>query len=428
MTKNIFSTLVIAFSLFALTSCDRAGNNTPDPQPLTKVHFDIWTPLEAPSVMTTRNYLVGRATSLDFGVMDFEGKGADLSDKLNPETFMRGRYYYQISKDGRFGKYRIHGDRLEVLSEFPFTTFRQGKFAHAWIDDRTVVLMGTTATPYDKVLWSKIDVEQMKEVAHGTLNLKTTPPNARVGYSSAGMLAYRTSDNMLMYFFNINENKGKRLDATPEFYLAFVDAKTMRVEKEVSENRASMMGSTSYGELRQNKSFFDEKGDYYIVCNSLLKGELNGQGKVITTAMNSALLRVKNGTLDFDRSYNAYDHPRGKILTVNYLNNGKALLYMQDPKVATPDNPVWDSKTNPYVYYWEIVDLRTMEVTRLRDIPYGNGNFSQLAVVSGQKAYLANNAKDESAVYIYDIATGKISKGMTLAKGFTFERIVPMVD
>lgn len=416
--------LLILLSITFLTACDSETpkpSPTPEPQPMEGKHFDLWIPIAGNAGMRETNCVVKRVASLDEGVVDIKGTGVDLSEKLFPHTIIKDGYYYQISKEKRFGKYKISENRLETVKEIPFTTLKERRYTHTWLDDKTLVLMGANGSS-DKILWIKIDAETMRILSEGALDLPAPNPDTE-HFNTSGLAAYRKSDNTILYSFNYKSSKKRFKNMRGEFYMAFINPSDMAVKEVVSENRAEFMASTAYGELRQDKSFFDENDNYYIACNSVLPGEGTN------TAQHGALLRVNNGTMEFDKSFNGYNRSRGKIITVNYLNNGKAILYMQDPEYTT-QNRVWSSKTNPYVFYWLVVDLNSGSIVDLKDeIPFSNGNFSQLAVIVGNKAYLGVNPENAAACfYIYDIPTGKVTKGLSLAEGYKLDRVVLMKD
>ena len=91
----------------------------------------------------------------------------------------------------------------------------------------------------------------------------------------------------------------------------------------------------------QSKSFFTPEGDYYLACNSVLKGATSN------TQQYGSLLRIKKGETDFDKSYKGYNYPKGKIVTVDYLGNEKALLYIQDPEYTKAKGWGEDYKQEP---------------------------------------------------------------------------------
>lgn len=419
MKKYSFFTL-LSLLLVTFTGCDETSNPKPI-DPIEGKHFDIWAPLGGNAGMGTLDCLVQSVKSLDEGEMDFKGSGVDLTGKINPHTIIKGKHYYHVTKEARFGKYQIVDNQLIIVKEIPFSQLKDRRHTHAWLNDRTLLLVGSNGSS-DKIIWVKIDAEEMKIVDEGELELPQ-PPIDHV-YNTSGIAAYRKADNMILYGFkyNLSSNQTGATNQVNEFCMAFITADNMKTVKTVTENRAQMMATTAYGELRQNKAFFDENGDYYLACNSVLQGEGT------TTAQHGALLRIKKGETEFDKNYNAYTRERGKIITTTYLNNGKALLYMQDP-LYTTDTKVWNSKTNPYVFYWLMVDLKTLEITDLKDIPFSNGNFSQLSVVVGKKAYFGVNPKnDKTAIYTYDTETGKINKGATLSEGYVIDRLVFIED
>lgn len=422
MKKISFYALMLALSFMTFVSCGNTPepNPTPEPDPTEGMHFDIWTPVGGNAGAGQVDCIVKRTTSLESGELDFKGSGVDLSQKLYPTTIVKGKYYYFVSKDARLGKYQITENGIVTVKEIPFPTLKERRHSQTWINDNTLLLVGSNGES-DKIVWAKINTETMTVAAEGELNLPE-PPKGQV-YNTSGMVAYRKSDNKVIYFFKYNKAGGTAgTEPKPEFYASFINASDMSTLKTVTETRADQMASTAYGELRQEKSFFDENGDYYIACNNVLPDEGT------TTAQSGALLRIKKDADEFDKTYNAYTRERGKIVTSTYLNNGKALLYMQDPMYTT-GNKVWNSTSNPYVYYWLIVDLKTLAVTDLKDIPFCNGNYSQLSLAAGKKAYFGVNPKEgKSSVYVYDISTEKITKGLTLAEGFLIDRIVWVED
>lgn len=412
---NYVWALLFALMCVPFTACEDNNDAAAEADPLETAHFDIWVTIGSTSGMgKVTTQLVQGVKSLDEQTsIDFEGKGADVSAKLNPETIVKGQYYYQIPKEkDRFGKYRIKDNQIEVVKEFAFeqNTLKDRRFTHAWINDTTLVLLGSNG-PSDKILWIKVNAHQMTIVAEGELALPALPAGG--AFNLAGIAAYRQADHTLMYSYANSKDKTR-------FYMAFVKPDNMSVEKVVEESRAQFMAGTAYGELMQSKSFFDADGNYYLACNSILPNATKD------TQQYGTLLRINKGEKAFDATYVGFQKhaaSHGKIVTAQYLTRGKALLYVQDPIYTGAAG--WGSDFN---CYYAILDLTTDALT-IPDLPFSEGTFSQRSVILGKKAYIGVNPKESApTVHIYDIASGTLTKGMTIAEGYAFDRIVDLQD
>ena len=426
--------LMFAFVSVAFTACsDDEPENKPEtpeipenPTPEFSTHFDIWVTVGGSTSMgTSDTYLVkSNIKDLTQGTLDFKDNGIDITATLYRETIIKGKYYYQIPQLGdRFGKYQLVDDKIETIWEFPFTTFEPRRFSHCWIDDNTLLLMGASGSS-DKIIWAKINTET-RASEEGVIDFDSFP-EALPGeyeegraetYNTSGVAAYRESDGRILYSFVFNKGSAMRGSSRGKFYMAFIDPSNMSVEAVTAEDRADMMAATAYGELLQEKAFFDNNGDYYLACNSYLPNSTS------TTQQSGALLRVKNGEKEFDKSYNGYPYEKGKLVSINNLNNGKALLYIQDPDHTNAAG--WGATFN---CYYSILDLETGAKEDL-PLPANQGTFAQFATVAGDIAYIGVYPETEdTAIWIYDIASGELTKGMTIAEGYALDRILTVED
>ncbi len=402
-----------AWCSLSLSSCSKDEPEVPvNPEtPQQTTHFDIWVTVGSTGGMGSDGaVLVKSVDSLTVQpLIDFKNDGVDVTKKIKEETIFKGKYYYQVPVgDDRFGKYRIAGNKLEVVAERPFAknTFKSRFYTHAWLDETTLVIMAANGSK-DKVIWTKLNAENMTILSEGELSLEILEGDT---FSSSGLAAYRKSDNKIIYLFQHKKE-------TKHFYAAFINAKDMKVEKEVKEDRAEQMAGTAYGELLQDKLFFDEQEDLYIACNNKLPKAKK------TTEQYGRLLRIKKGATDFDKGYQGYAYDKGKIVTASYLTAGKALLYIQDPEYTHAAG--WGKAYNSY---YAILDLATGKKSEIQYngnvLPYCSGTFSQRSVVVGDKAYIGvNPEKERPCVYIYDIKSGKIEKGLEITEGYGFDRI-----
>lgn len=421
--------MLLAFVSTTFTGCSDNNNPSPDPAPDPTPtpgqthHFDIWVTYGETGGMSSNAPILIKTnvTDLTQGHLDFNDNGYEASTSLYQETIIKGKYYYQIPKSsaGRFGKYQLKNDKLEKIWDFPFTTFDARKYTHCWVNDKTLILMGASGKS-DKVLWAKIDTETPKLIEEGIIDFSAFPealpaefePGKMETYSTSGIAAYRKSDDRILYSFVFNKGSAMKGTSRGKFHMAFINPANMSVEAVATENRAEMMSGTAYGELLQQKAFFDENDDYYLTCNSVLPNATN------KTQQKGALLRVKKGERAFDASYNGYKYDSGKLVSINNLGNGMAILYIQDPQHTNASG--WGSTFN---CYYSILNLATGVKTDL-DLPASNGTFSQFAAVLGDVAYIGVHPESgENAIWIYNIKSGELKKGMTVAKGFPLARI-----
>lgn len=425
MKKN-FATLLIS-SLLTLGLLSSCGEDTPNPTP-TPVEaegFDLWIPIKGATGKTQKEYdqnIIVRAKDLTKGTISIKGKGADTGGTaLTPHIVYRDGYYYGVSREGNFGKFEV-GTTVRTIKEFPLPMIKDRQFSHAWLDRKTLVLVGSTGKQKE-LSWARIDTQEMKLLASGTLALKA-PAEDEI-FCASGLLGYRQSDNTLIfphiYIAKKRSDRAKKLRG--EIYVAFIDAATMQVKAVDTDKRADWLGSMSFGDNRTCNTFTDKAGNFYFVAAKILKETTRPS----TTAQRSLILRVNSGAMETDKSYDAYDQPRGKIIDLTPVSEDEVMLYVQDPKQATPDNPIWDSKNNRYVFFWQIMNLRTHKVRRIEGVPLSVGNFSHFAAPSAGKVYLGTNvASGNNCIYIYDLKSGKVSKGAELEAGFEIERIVPV--
>ena len=159
---------------------------------------------------------------------------------------------------------------------------------------------------------------------------------------------------------------------------------------------------------------FDESGNLYLASLS------NDADKV----ERSHLLKIKAGEKDFDPDYDGFKTD-GKLLSIEYLGNNKVLAYAREDELGT--------SIDSYSHYYAIIDLTNKSYTRLSyngtDLPYSSGRFSQRTAIAGGKAYIGVNPKDSNpCIYIYDIATGTVTKGREIAEGYYFEQIRVLED
>ena len=422
---SFFYSLATALTLaVAFTSCSNSDESTtngaPDPDPVVGVHYDLVATLPDPTsgkihggMSKDKGHVQLSLSSLDdaSATITFNGQGAEITD-YTMECICKGKYIYQIPITRNcFSKLQFKDNQMQVVQEQPFqtNTYKARNYTHAWLNDNTLLIMATDGD-HKQVLWTKLNTDDMRIVSEGTLSIAVADDYNVL--TTSGIAAYRKSDNKLFYFYyNKKETSGSsKTTNEPFFRIAVINPETMAVEQEIINQEAAQTQGSAYGELLQQTTFFDENDNLYISCFNTVSKKSYG-----------CLLRIKKGEFNFESGYNAFPESKGKLLTVQYLGNGKALAYSGDNAVG--------SSINDIAYYYSIVDLNAKSVQRLQyngaDIAYSGGSFSQRSVVNSSegKAYFGVDTTDELCIYIYDIATGNVTKGAKIADGYGFDQI-----
>lgn len=407
---SFLKTSVFATVLFTFAACsnETPGGGSEEPEPAGKVHFDIFMSVgEHGGMGGGENTIVKSVESLtaDQPMIDIQGSGVELNP-YTIELISKGKYYYQIpSKQTRFTKFQILNNKIEVVQEQPFVvnSYTERKYAHAWLDDKTLLIMAANGDA-DKIIWTKLNAEDMSILAEGTLELPL--PQGAAVFTTTGILTYNEKVGKLYYFYYGKDKAGRKGMPTSNFLTAVINPSDMKVESNKVNALAAEMAGSSYGQLLQECVTYDEAGNLYLAAFTK-KGELE----------EGCLLRINKGESDFDPSYNGYPNADGKLCTVQYLGNGKALTYARNQSA--------DAGRDTYSLYYSIVDLKTGERTRLacdgKEVGYSSGRFSQRSVVVNGKAYIGVNTEASTCIYIYDIATGVTEKGADIAQGYYFD-------
>lgn len=426
-TLLAFMAVMMALSFTACSDDDP----TPTPDPGINegdYHFDLFVTVDKHGGMSSKNTTIVKSTAAltaDQGVISVKRAGSELGE-YSMESITKGKYYYQIpSTSDRFVKYQIKNNTIQVIAERPFktNTYKVRSYTHAWIDDNTLVIMSTNGTK-DKVLYTKLNAEDLTILAEGELEIPA--PTDWTKLTSSGILTYRQSDKKLYYFYYWKEKAGQTVasEQEPRFHVAVINPSTMKVEEDSTSPVDGEMAGSAYGELMQDCVMYDEAGNLYLAC-------FHEEESGIERGM---LLRIKAGATTFDASYNGYSNADGKLMTVQYLSNNKALIYARNDNAPISDKAAASGIKKPtaidaFSHYYAILDLSTGAKTRLsyngKEVAYSGGRFSQRSVVFNNKAYIGVDTEEDAnaVIYIYDLKTGTVEKGAEIDGSFYYDMI-----
>ena len=433
--KKMLAILTVAMvSLMLTVSCEQPEPEPePEPEVVKDYNFDLFVcAVKHGGMSQNKNGTYVRSVpsvTADQPRVEFTGKGIDITQNYTLESITRGKYYYQVPQKATGGFVKFHIERnasgeesIVEDAEVPFkdNTYAARKYTHAWLDDgKTLVVVGT-ANSTTKIIWSKLNESDLSIQSEGTFDIAL--PAGSKAFSTSGLLTYRKSDNKLYYFYLAKSAEGRtESHAENSTWIAVINPATMAVESNtaVPESVMEETAGSAYGELMQSMIMYDEADNMYVAG---LYTDAEG-------AERGVLRRIPAGSKTFDASWNGFPNPEGKLLTVQYLGNGKVLSYSRDEALGTKI----DSKS----HFYSIIDLSTTARSRVKyngqDLQYCGGRFSQRSSVVNNKAYIGVGGEVDGeseatypTIYIYDCKTGTVEKGVELSKGFCFDIIRAM--
>ena len=378
-------------------------------------HFDLTVTVgkqggmgrDVTTIMQSRDKLDAGAT------VDFKNVGAEINADYSMEAITRSKYYYQVPVSGdRFVKLQFKDNKMQVVQAQPFkeNTYNTRQYCHAWTADNQLVIMAANGDK-NAIVWTKLNTDDMTIVSEGTLAINVA--DGWESFTTSGIVAYRESDNKLFYFYYNKKGSGRKATKEETFHVAVINAETMAVEQDNLCPFAAEMAGSAYGELLQQTTFFDEAGNLYLAAFS--DTSIGEEGK---------LLRIKKSEFNIDADFNGFPNSDGKLLTTQYLGNGKVFCYSRH------DDEALGTAIDSYAHYYSVVDMNAGTRTRMSfggtEIPYSSGRFSQRSAFdpNENKVYFGVNTETaQPQIYVYDVKTGNVSEGIKVSEGYYFEQI-----
>ncbi len=425
---KFFHSAMVALALTAaFASCSNDDNEDQAPVPEEQipvapvVHYDLTVTVDKHGGMGRDVTTIMQSRErLDAGdVVNFENIGAETNADYTMEAITRGKYYYQVpNSEDRFVKLQFKDNKMHVVQAQPFkeNTYNKRQYTHTWLNDNTLIIMAANGNK-NAIVWTKLKTDDMTIISEGTLDLALE--GDWDSFTTSGILAYRQNDNKLFYFYYMKKGTGRKATKETNFRVAVINAETMAVEQKSQCPFAAEMAGSAYGELLQQTTFSDEQGNLYLAAFS--DTEIGEEGK---------LLRIKAGEYNIDADFNGFPNSDGKLLTTQYLGNGKVFCYSRHDDKANLGTDI-----DSYAHYYSVVDMNANTRTRMSfggtEIPYSSGRFSQRSAFNSKenKVYFGVNIQtSQPQIYVYDVATGNVTEGVKVAEGYYFEQIRIMED
>ncbi len=440
--KKIFYLFAAIAVMSLLTACEKGTIKRVEEAVISSgnYHLDLFLSVEGTSANGTYVARVDKPSNPDQSI-NVTGKGVDITGKINIGAIQKNGYYY-FATEGNDGlvKYRLTGNQLQSIAECSYgkKIFKKGMMtgaisaSHEWIGDH-ILLLSQYSTATKKHIWAKFDTQSMTLLSEGEFDLHAKYPDA-FKFSTSGHFRYRSTDGKLLFFTSIHyKGEGTHpMTGAPNtirgpLAVVVMNEKTMSIEKALKDDRVSGIALEAYGDTQQEKAYFDDKGDLYLIC--LKKGSKYKPGGPIPECV---IIRMKNGETDTDRGYLFEPEKDTNILIVRYLSPGKALFFVGDHEryyngnKQDIENYAFDS------YYYAIFDSSAKTLRRIKidgkDLPWSTGGFNNYIASIDDTFYIGVNAvtrDNDMQAYVYslDAKTETVKEAFKIDESLTFLRM-----
>jgi hypothetical protein len=249
------------------------------------------------------------------------------------------------------------------------------------------------------------------------------------GTPGEGVTAWPTAlevvgDQLFIPFYLVDDNGYYTTPQPDKAYVAVYSYPDVEAEpiKIIEDDRTSNIGvnGTTTGLIQA------DNGDLYSFSSGSYLG-----GFLPVTTKPSGILRIKNGTTEFDDQYffDVENAENGGIMFwFDYAGNGKALARLLTEDVDPADDPNFE-------YYWGafgrtmfnqklvVIDLENQTITPVENVPLHAKRYTSPLYVEDGMAYVSIETANDAYVYDVDIENATAEKGALIEgkaiKGFS---------
>lgn len=385
--------LLMAAALLGLVSCSK--DDAPQPEPEAEKNYGVVVRAGTPAATYILN-----TSDLNQGALTTANNGAETNISIITQ---RGTFFYGINDAGNLVKFTSSNKVNTIVKEVPFKQISWASYASffAWKDDKTLVLFSMNdGLRFDFV---SVNVETMAVGDRKSINI---PAPAADHYYWGNSVAF-AGDKLYLSFNLTNATTSLPVGKTYLATMNFPDADNVILTEDTRFNQPAHYNLSG-------PATFVDNGYVYFLNSPLIwiAGETGGS---------FSIYRVKTGETAIDKTYEfeLTDRTKEEASNMFYLGNGKAIIKIFDKtQIAT-----WQDYSGKYIASYYVVDVVNKTKTKLNipaaiPSPYAfdiltDGNIAQIAALT-QEGYF---------IYVYNAATGAITKGAKLEGASTVSRL-----
>lgn len=346
-----------------------------------------------------KEYLLGQHT-LDAGSVKPEEEGVLLDSKdMDRDVFVKNGFFYHLNrKKALFSKFMIAGGQLKTAGALKLTDFSIENLN--WVGKDTLLLTGLNISGFNRVKYVLIKVNDMEIIAKG--NMEIGNPSGKFTTTSVGLVEKRKNKLFVGYTYHAPHGISN-YETSDTLYISELNFPAMKLVKIEKDTRSTYPGGEN---TIQSYTFRDDKQDYYFMsCPGIALGN--------RPEIPTGIFRLKANTdvIDKDYFFNISAAIHNHAYGMWYLGGSKAIIRAERKDLYT-DLSDHFSKAH-FEFY--VLDLDKKTTNKL-ELPLDKGTRRECVIVEGDTAYIAvNSTKEGNYIWLYNIKTGTLRKGLQLA-------------
>ncbi|RAI97562.1 uncharacterized protein DUF4374 [Chitinophaga skermanii] len=400
--KQLFFTLGLGIALAACSKDDNGspkGNTGGEGESKGKSRYVI-AASPVGSLGEAANYLV-TADSLHTGTVTTTGNGIEQD----------GYRYYAFHKNKLFSLLYGQGNPGAVTAYTLDTTGKLTRVANLLTEtvqvfgkvDNDLLLVKVPRSGDANAGMFRVNADTPRIVGSNTINTINLAGNGERAHFTG---AYQVGNKVYMPYYTIKGITGAvfHTDYTDSTWIAVFSYPGLQYERTIKDNRTSYIGYY----FAQNGLKVTENGDIYAFSGAVQ----NGAG-VKPSTKPSAIVRIKSGASDFDKSYffNVQEKAGGRHLKAEtYFGNGKFLVSFY----------VEPGKTEGFIQ-WAVVDVINQSLTWVTGAPPSSAilHVSMFNSVeeNGKTIGVGITTAEGTWIYNFEAATAKATRGLKVEAG-----------
>lgn len=353
-----------------------------------------------------KEYII-ETNSLASGKIFPEKQGALLDAKAMDRDIIvkNGNYYHLNRKKAELSKYNVQNDSLYAIASIPLKDFSIENYF--WLGKDSLLLTGLDIKDFKQTKYALIETSKMSLLSSG--NLPVPPPSGKFTSMSVGFVELRKDHLFLGYTYH-QQLSSSNYTTSDTTYIAELGYPQMNLLKIDKDTRSTYPGGIN---TVQSYSFNDEQNNYYFMsCPGIALGNRPDRP--------TGIFRIKAGEESLDKDYFiniSSSLVKNHAYGMWYLGNNKAIIRSERKDLF---KGLGDHYSTAHFEFY-LIDLATAEVLKKLDLPLDKGTRRECVIVKDNIAYIAVNSSSEgNFVWMYDIETDSLKKGLELAGNTDF--------